>query len=92
MKGDHGTHVVPLAPDTVAHLKSLPRFVGSDVVFTTDGRKAVNGFSTAKARLDTLSGVEGWVFHDLRRTMRSHLSALPIEDRVRSSRENDAFT
>jgi integrase len=83
MKGDHGAHVVPLGPDAIAHLKSLPRFVGSDFVFTTDGKKAVNGFSKTKARLDTLSGVEGWVFHDLRRTMRSHLSALDIEDRVR---------
>ena len=25
----------------------------------------------------------GWVFHDLRRTMRSHLSALPVQDLVR---------
>jgi integrase len=83
MKGDHGAHVVPLAPDTLAHLKSLPRFGGSDFVFTTDGRKAVNGFSKAKARLDTLSGVTGWVLHDLRRTMRSHLSALPVQDMVR---------
>jgi hypothetical protein len=24
-----------------------------------------------------------WVFHDLRRTMRTHLSALPVEDLVR---------
>jgi len=24
-----------------------------------------------------------WVVHDLRRTMRTHLSALPIDDRVR---------
>jgi integrase len=34
-------------------------------------------------RIDALSGVAGWKFHDLRRTMRTHLSALPIEDRVR---------
>jgi integrase len=53
-------------------------------VFTaTAGAKAVNGFSKAKVRVDTLSGVAGWKFHDLRRTMRTHLSALPIEDRVR---------
>jgi hypothetical protein len=26
--------------------------------------------------------VSGWVLHDLRRTMRTHLSALLIEDRV----------
>jgi hypothetical protein len=33
--------------------------------------------------LDALSGVTEWRIHDLRRTMRTHLSALPIEDRVR---------
>jgi len=43
----------------------------------------VNGFSTAKARIDELSGVKGWKFHDLRRTARTHFSALPIQDVVR---------
>jgi integrase len=27
--------------------------------------------------------IAGWVFHDLRRTMRTHLSALPVQDMVR---------
>jgi hypothetical protein len=29
--------------------------------------------------------VRDWVLHDLRRTMRTRLSALPIEDRVREA-------
>jgi hypothetical protein len=33
--------------------------------------------------MDALSGVSGWVIHDLRRTMRTHLSALPVQDLVR---------
>jgi integrase len=33
--------------------------------------------------MDKLSGVAGWVIHDLRRTMRTHLSALPVQDLVR---------
>jgi len=83
MKGDR-THEVPLAPEAVALLKSLPRFAGGDYLFSTDGGvKPVNGFSKAKARLDKLSGVTGWKLHDLRRTMRTHLSALPVEDLVR---------
>jgi integrase len=53
------------------------------VFTTTDGAKPVNGFSKIKERLDKLSGVEDWVLHGLRRTMRNHLSALSIEDRVR---------
>jgi integrase len=43
----------------------------------------VNGFSKAKARADRLSGVADWKIHDLRRTMRTGLSALPVEDLVR---------
>jgi integrase len=83
MKGKRA-HVIPLAPEALALLKSLPRFSGGECVFSaTGGVKPVNGFSKTKERLDKVSGVSGWVLHDLRRTMRTHLSALPIEDRVR---------
>ncbi len=82
MKGGRA-HEVPLAPEALALLKSLPRFAG-DYVFTTDGgKKPVNGFGKAKTRIDKLSKVDGWRFHDLRRTMRTHLSALPVQDMVR---------
>jgi integrase len=83
MKMDRA-HEVPLAPGALALLRSLPRFTGGDNVFTTtDGKKPVNGFSKTKERLDALSGVVDWVLHDLRRTMRTHLSALPVQDQVR---------
>ncbi len=83
MKMDRA-HEVPLAPDAMALLRTLPRFTAGDHVFsTTDGTKSVNGFSKAKERLDGMCGVEGWVLHDLRRTMRTHLSALPVQDLVR---------
>jgi integrase len=83
MKGDR-THEVPLAREALALLSGLPRFVGGECVFTTTGGgKPVNGFSKAKARIDRLSGVSHWVIHDLRRTMRTHLSALPVQDLVR---------
>jgi integrase len=83
MKGDRA-HEVPLAPDALALLQELPRFTAGDYVFTTTaGAKPINGFGKAKIRSDKLSGVSGWVIHDLRRTMRTHLSALPVEDLVR---------
>src|SRR5262249_15244392 len=50
---------------------------------TTGGAKPINGFSKAKERMDKLSGVTGWVIHDLRRTVRTHFSALPVQDLVR---------
>jgi integrase len=85
MKGGR-THEVPLAPEALALLRSLPRFTAGDAVFTTtDGTKPVNGFSKAKGRLDKFSGVTDWVLHDLRRTTRTHFSALPVQDNVREA-------
>ena len=83
MKGGRA-HEVPLSSKVVDLIESLPRWNAGDYVFsTTDGAKPVNGFSKAKARIDKLSGVSGWVIHDLSRTVRTHLSALPVEDLVR---------
>lgn len=80
----HRVHEVPLAPDALALLRSMPRFTDGDHIFSADaGRRPYSGFSKAKRRLDRVSGVTNWVLHDLRRSMRSGLSALPIEDRVR---------
>ncbi len=82
-------HIVPLAPDVIALLETLPRFASGEHLFsTTFGKKPVSGFSKAKRRLDALmrgqlKKFEPWRVHDIRRTMRTHLSALPIEDRVR---------
>jgi integrase len=39
---------------------------------------ALSGFSKIKLALDTASGVTGWRFHDLRRSVRTRLSALGI--------------
>ena len=49
----------------------------------------MNGFSKAKDRVDRLmcqelgQELQPWVIHDIRRTMRTHLSALPVPDLVR---------
>lgn len=83
MKGGRA-HEVPLCQEATALLQSLPRFNGGEFVFTTtSGAKPVNGFSKCKARMDRATGITGWKIHDLRRTMRTHLSALPIQDLVR---------
>jgi integrase len=80
-------HVVPLCDDAVAILENLPRFTRGDHVFTTTfGVHPVSGFSKLKERFDKL--LEGkmagpWILHDIRRTVRTQLSALPIADNVR---------
>jgi integrase len=89
MKAD-AAHVVPLTDDVIAILKSLPRFNKGDHLFSSDfGAKPVNGFSKAKLRLDKAMAAElgeepkPFVIHDIRRTMRTGLSALPVPDLVR---------
>jgi integrase len=66
------------------------------VFSTTAGKAPISGFSKAKVALDRLlaemrakaasqreqAAVTGWVFHDLRRTMRTNLSGLPVPDLV----------
>ena len=90
-------HIVPLSEDAVALLDSLERFSGEksgDCLFsTTDGLKPINGFSRAKAELDKLmlknlrkadpaAKLPSWVFHDVRRTVRTRLSALRVNSEV----------
>ena len=95
MKAD-AAHVVPLSDDAVAILKSLPQFKKGDYLFsTTFGKKPVNGFSKAKTLFDkkilaTLrkdnpkAKLPEFVIHDIRRTVRTGLSAIPnISDLVR---------
>lgn len=80
-------HVVPLAPQAIALLKSLP--ITGDCVFSS-GRSSrklagpaqdfpISGFSKAKKQLDALSGVEGWTFHDLRRTGSTHMRSIGVD-------------
>jgi integrase len=94
MKAD-AAHVVPLSDDVIEILRSLPRFKKGDHLFSTSfGVKPINGFSKAKDRLDELmleelrrvddkAKLPPFVIHDVRRTMRTGLSALPVPDLVR---------
>lgn len=66
-------HVVPLSRAAQAVLADVP-MMGGDLVFTSDGRRSLSGFSWQKKNLDDLCGVRGWRIHDLRRTARSLMS------------------
>jgi integrase len=93
MKAD-APHVVPLSDAVIAILESLPRFNKGDHLFSTDfGQKPVNGFSKAKIILDKAILAElrkenhkpklaPFVIHDIRRGMRTGLSALPVPSDV----------
>ena len=87
-------HMVPLSDPVVAMLHDLPRFQRGKYVFsTTYGAKPPSGFSKAKCRLDKLmleelraiqedAELPAWRIHDLRRVVRSALSALRVPDIV----------
>jgi integrase len=77
-------HEVPLATMTIELLRAIPRGTGPFLFSTTGGRRPISGFSKAKLRLDELLGdaCEAWTFHDLRRTLRTHLGGLPVPTNV----------
>jgi integrase len=68
-------HIVHLAPEARELLAALPRRTDTDLIFSTNGKTAVSGFSKAKARLDSLIAkgdpkieIANWRLHDFRRT------------------------
>lgn len=81
----------------ISLLDDLPDFSGDDagdfLFSTTTGKKPINGFSRAKATLDAAmlkilqehdpaATLPAWVFHDVRRTVRTRLSALRVNSDV----------
>jgi len=80
-------HEVPLSPMAVDILGSLSRQDRIDLVFTTNGRTPISGFSQIKKRIDALSKVgltdgDAWVFHDFRRTVTTNLAKMGIPPQV----------
>ena len=86
-KNDQG-HDVHLSAQAVAIIKALPRIgVKDGLIFTTNGRTAVSGFSRAKERLDVLMASEAgttppWILHDLRRTATTGMARLKFAPHV----------
>jgi integrase len=85
----NAAHIVPLGDQALSVLAGLPKFEAGDYLFsTTFGRKPVAGFSDAKVALDKAVAAElgekpkPFTIHDIRRTVRTHLSALPIPQHV----------
>jgi integrase len=87
----NAAHVIPLSDAVIEILNGLPRFKSGSYLFsTTSGAKPPNAFSHAKDDLDREMAkvlgapVERFVIHDIRRTVRTGLSAIPgISDLVR---------
>jgi integrase len=89
MKGEQDDppppHEIPLTPKMVEILDAIPQFAGPYVFTSSNGQKPINGWGRAKEKIDRLSYVTGWRFHDLRRTVRTRISAIPAEEHVREA-------
>jgi integrase len=77
--------LIPLPALAVDILAAMPRFTGPHVFSTTYGKRPISGFAKIKqtldrriAKLNAGKPLDGWRLHDLRRTMRTNLSALAI--------------
>jgi integrase len=77
-------HRVPLSASMLDLLEGLPRFQSGPCLFSSQhGKTPINGFGKPKARLDQLmGGIPPWSLHDIRRTLRTRLSALKVERHI----------
>jgi integrase len=67
--------VVPLTNRMRAILEGQPIWNGGEFVFsTTNGKTPSSGFSKAKVRVDALTGISNWTFHDIRRSVATHMA------------------
>lgn len=72
-------HVVPLTPMMIDLLTKLPRLGNGDFLFSkNDGRTSTWIHTEVKSEMDKVAHLYDWRNHDLRTTMRSYLSPLPI--------------
>lgn len=76
------SHDVPLAPQVIDILRAMPRFLGSDFVFTTTGVTPISGFGKVKKRIEVAVGADDWRVHDLRRTAASGMARLGVQPHV----------
>jgi integrase len=73
---------LPLSNAARKILESIPRINNCEYVFTTDGQRAISGFSTFKLKFDIACGVKDWRIHDLRRSARSLLSRAGVNSDI----------
>ncbi|MET3824562.1 integrase [Sphingomonas sp. PvP055] len=78
-------HMVPLSPAAVDVLKLAPCL--GEYVWTSNGRTPISGFSKTKIRLDEFVAARGdpiapWRFHDIRRSVATHMVRLGVTETV----------
>jgi integrase len=77
---NHLKHVVPLAPLARELIESVPG--DGPLVFTTNDRTPVSGWSKLKSRLDLAMKIPPWRIHDLRHTAATGMAELGIAPHI----------
>ena len=80
--------LLPLSKDAVTLLKAIP-IIGQSrdgPVFTSDGKRALGGYSKAKRNFDKPAASPAGHSHDLRRTARSLMSRAGVAPTMQSGR------
>jgi integrase len=74
-------HTFPIGPLAQQILAAIPRT--HDYVFPASrGNRVFKGWAKCKTRLDDLSGVRGWVLHDIRRSTSTKMAEIGIVPHV----------
>jgi integrase len=72
-------HATPLSAQVLAIIDAMPRFAGSDYVFTMTGKAPFGHFGRIKAEIDArMKSSTPFVLHDIRRTVATGLQKLGI--------------
>jgi integrase len=77
---NHRLHMVPLSPAARELIARVAQ--EGQLVFTTNGRSPVSGWSKIKQRLDRAMKIPPWRLHDLRRTAVTGMAELGIRPDV----------
>jgi integrase len=88
------THQIPLSDSAIAILQAMPRHEKVDVIFTTNSRTSVSGWSRMKRNLDAHiaermredaeargaapKAMPEWTLHDIRRSVATNLQRLGV--------------
>ncbi len=75
--------IIPVSKTAFGLIENLPRVGNSDLVFTTNGKTPISGWSRAKRELDRIMRpASPWRIHDLRRTASTGMNELGIEPHI----------
>ena len=76
-------HTIAVSKPALDVIEALPRVSGAELIFTTNGKTPISGWSRIKAGLDaSVEAPAPWTIHDLRRTVSTGMNELGVEPHI----------